>query len=73
MNNKERKNASKFLSLVLRHKPEEIDLILNVEGWANVNELLGKLNANNINMSFEDLKEIVDTNDKKRFLFSNDF
>lgn len=73
MNDKERNNASKFLSLVLRHKPEEIGLILNNEGWANVDELLKKLNANKLNISFEDLKEIVEFNDKKRFVFSNDF
>lgn len=73
MDNKERNNTSKFLSLVLRHKPEEIDLILDIEGWANVGELLEKLNANNRNISFDDLKEIVELNDKKRFMFSNDF
>lgn len=39
------KSMSKFLSLVLRHKPEEIGLMLDENGWANVNELLEKVNA----------------------------
>ena len=34
---------SKFLSLVLRHKPEEIGLVLDENGWANVNDILEKL------------------------------
>ena len=73
MDNKKRNSASKFLSLVLRHKPDEIELVLDNEGWANVGVLLEKLNLNNLNISFEDLKEIVELNDKKRFAFSNDF
>lgn len=73
MDDKERKNASKFLSLVLRHKPEEINLTLDIEGWANVDELLEKLNTNKRVVSFEDLKEIVALNDKSRFVFSADF
>ncbi|MGK4569009.1 RNA 2'-phosphotransferase [Flavobacterium sp. 3HN19-14] len=73
MNSNERNSLSKFLSLVLRHKPREIDLILCDEGWASVKELLEKLNANNKNISFEDLKYIVELNDKKRFIFSDNF
>ena len=68
MNTKKKNKTSKFLSLVLRHKPEEIGLILDSDGWADVNELLQK-----IDISFEDLKEVVNTNDKKRFAFSDDF
>ncbi|HDI2493566.1 TPA: RNA 2'-phosphotransferase [Acinetobacter baumannii] len=33
---------SKYLSFILRHKPEEIGLTLDAEGWANINELLEK-------------------------------
>jgi putative RNA 2'-phosphotransferase len=73
MTDKEKNKTSKFLSLVLRHKPEEIGLILNFEGWVNVNELIEKMIKAEVILTFEDLKEIVDTNDKKRFLFSDDF
>ncbi|NJM80720.1 MAG: RNA 2'-phosphotransferase [Flavobacterium sp.] len=70
---KEKNNISKFLSLVLRHKPEEIGLILDDEGWASVNELIKKINNTGLALAFEDLKEVVETNDKKRFVFSDDF
>ena len=38
---------SKFLSLVLRHKPEEIGLQLDKHGWVRVDELLRKLKKAN--------------------------
>jgi putative RNA 2'-phosphotransferase len=64
---KELVGKSKFISLVLRHKPEEIGLKLDVNGWADVNELLQKGN-----LDLETLKEIVATNEKKRFAFNDD-
>ena len=66
------KNTSKFLSLVLRHKPEEIGLMLDENGWVNVDELLEKVNAKGNSINIELLNEIVGTNDKKRFAFNDD-
>ncbi len=64
---------SKFLSLVLRHNPVLIGLELDVNGWASVTELLGKMKSKGHNISLEDLKYLVETNSKKRFTFSDDF
>lgn len=58
---------SKFLSLILRHKPEEVGLSLDSEGWADVNELVEKSD-----ISLADLKEIVATDNKQRYSFSVD-
>lgn len=66
---KDYKTISKFLSLVLRHQPEKIDLELDINGWANVSDLLEKLP---FNISFDVLKDIVVTNDKQRFSFNQD-
>ena len=33
----------RFISLILRHKPETIDLKLDKNGWANINELIEKI------------------------------
>ncbi len=63
------KNTSKFLSLVLRHKPETIGITLDKNGWADVSELLDKMNDD---ITLEILEEIVKTNDKKRFAFNDD-
>jgi len=64
--------ASRFLSLVLRHNPSKIDLILDEQGWANVNELLERMNQRNFNLDRNDLELIVEKNNKKRFTFSED-
>ena len=69
MNEKRKTKISKFLSLVLRHKPAEISLKLDKNGWANIAELLEKSADRGNSFTFEDLQEIVATNDKKRFAF----
>ena len=66
------KKNSKFLSLVLRHKPETIGLKLDENGWVNVNELITQMSKNGKEISFEELKDIVSTNDKQRFTFNED-
>lgn len=66
------KQISKFLSLVLRHNPGKIGLELDENGWANVDELINKANAHHNQLNVELLKEVVATNDKKRFAFNED-
>ncbi|MBO9633123.1 MAG: RNA 2'-phosphotransferase, partial [Chitinophagaceae bacterium] len=66
------KQISKFLSLVLRHHPEEIGLHLDEHGWASVEELISKLNAREVHVNFVVLEHVVETNDKKRFAFNDD-
>jgi len=66
------KNNSKFLSLVLRHKPETIKIKLDKNGWVEVDELLAKLKQHNKEIPLMELKEIVYFNDKKRFEFNED-
>ncbi len=72
MNEKKIKRISKFLSLILRHNPDKINLELDENGWANVDELLSKSSKGNTRFSMETLEEVVETNDKKRFAFNGD-
>lgn len=72
MNEKEIKRISKFLSLILRHKPEKIGLTLDEKGWANVQELISKSRVKNIVFNEIDLEEAVANNNKKRFTFNAD-
>lgn len=72
MSEQQNKKISKFLSLVLRHKPETINLVLDENGWANVDELITKSTNDFQGFTFEELDEIVQTNDKKRFIFNED-
>ncbi|MCU0321928.1 MAG: RNA 2'-phosphotransferase [Chitinophagaceae bacterium] len=64
------KHLSKFISLVLRHQPETIGLVLNEHGWANVQELIEKINLQGNQLTIELLHEIVDSSDKQRFSFN---
>jgi len=62
---------SKFLSLVLRHKPEVIGIQLDEHGWANVKELIEGIN-NQYDFNMKILEEIVRTDDKQRYSFNDD-
>ncbi len=63
---------SKFLSLILRHRPKLIGIELGAEGWVEVDDLLSKIEASGRKMSRELLNEVVEKNNKKRFAFSED-
>ncbi len=66
------KHISKFLSLVLRHNPDKIGITLDEQGWTDVDILLQKINAQGKKVTMDRLKEVVATNDKKRFAFNED-
>lgn len=67
---KELIRISKFLSLVLRHKPGEIGITLDDGGWVEVEILLAAAQQHGTEITRELLVEVVNTNDKKRFAFS---
>lgn len=50
---------SKFLNLVLRHKPEEIGLQLNKHEWIGVVQLLQKLKKANRKLGHDELIQIA--------------
>lgn len=72
MNEKITKDISKFLSLVLRHAPEKIELQIDENGWITVNELIKQCNKFHKKIDLELLNYVVETNDKKRFAFNDD-
>ncbi|MGN0586230.1 MAG: RNA 2'-phosphotransferase [Oscillospiraceae bacterium] len=66
-------NLSKFISLILRHKPQVIGITLDEHGWADVTELIDGINKSGkftIDMSI--LEEVVRTDSKQRYSFSED-
>lgn len=62
----------KYISLILRHKPELINLKIDEHGWANVDDLLKGINNSGRYISKEILDIIVNTNNKKRYQYNND-
>ncbi|MGD1840362.1 MAG: RNA 2'-phosphotransferase [Thermonemataceae bacterium] len=64
----EEKKISKFLSLVLRHRPEQIDLQLSTGGWVAIPILIAQYNKHKPTpITREILEQVVANNDKKRF------
>ena len=57
--------TSKYLSLILRHKPEAIGITLDEHGWANVDELIAGM-AKTHACNRDILEEIVRTEEKQR-------
>lgn len=76
MDKNELKNRSKFISKVLRHNPEMIDIQLDPQGWVNIDILLAKIAQKGpaylqpLDRSI--LAEVVAENDKQRFAISED-
>ena len=66
------KEISKFLSMVLRHDPSSIGLTLSLNGWADIHELIAKAEIRGKSFSYDELIEVVRTNDKQRFTISAD-
>ena len=64
-------DTSKFISLILRHKPETIGIQLDEHGWANVEELIEGVSKTH-KLDMEMLKRIVAEDEKQRYSFNED-
>ena len=60
---------SKYLAKYLRHAPHELGLTLQPGGWVPVDDLLAAARKHGFLISYDDLLECVETNDKQRFAF----
>ncbi|MCF6274120.1 MAG: RNA 2'-phosphotransferase [Rhodobacteraceae bacterium] len=60
---------SKFLSFVLRHKPDSIGLVLDSEGWAEVSDIIEKAD---MPITQAQIEAAVATSDKQRFALTDD-
>ena len=64
---------SKFLSLVLRHKPSAAGITLDKAGWVSVPDLLAGCAKHGRTITLQMLEQVVAENNKKRFEFRTDF
>ena len=63
--------ASKFLALVLRHRPEAIGLVLDEAGWADIDTLIARA-APHHPLTRALIERAVAENDKQRYAISDD-
>ena len=66
-----KEETSKYISLILRHKPEVIGITVDEHGWANVSELIEGVGRTHP-MNMEILEDIVATDEKQRYSFNED-
>lgn len=64
-------SLSKYISLILRHHPEVADVTLDSHGWAKVTDLIAGISRTR-DISMARLEEIVATDKKGRYSFSED-
>lgn len=57
---------SKFLSYILRHKPEKVGITLSKEGWVSIEDV-----CRNTNITPDELHEIVRLDEKGRYSIEN--
>lgn len=65
-------SASKFLSLLLRHKPEEVGLVLDPDGWAEIDQIVERTSSGKIPLTRSLIEELTRTSEKQRFKISED-
>ncbi len=65
------RDTSKYISLILRHKPETIGISLDEHGWANVDELIRGVSKSHL-LDMETLERIVAEDEKQRYSFNED-
>lgn len=63
---------SRYLSYILRHNPQEANIILDNEGYCCVNTLIENINKNRYNIDLDYLKKIVKEDNKGRYSFNSD-
>ena len=65
--------TSRFISLILRHKPEVIGITLDEHGWADVDDMIAGINqSGKYKIDRDMLDEIVRTDEKQRYSYNED-
>ena len=64
--------VSKCLAKHLRHAPETIGLTLEPGGWVGIVDLLTATADHRFPIAYDELIEVVESNDKQRFAISDD-
>ena len=64
---KKNTEISKFISLILRHKPETIDIKLDENGWCNIDSLIQGMENSGTKINRELLEYIVRNDSKQRY------
>jgi putative RNA 2'-phosphotransferase len=64
-------SVSKYLAKYLRHAPGELGLTLQPGGWVPIDDLLAAAGQKGFSITYDELVECVETNDKQRYSFDD--
>ncbi|MFB0628026.1 RNA 2'-phosphotransferase [Streptomyces sp. AB3(2024)] len=67
MDDKRTVKVSKYVSKHLRHQPDRIGLVLDTQGWVEIDDLLHAAAAHGFRFTRAELDHVVASNDKQRF------
>ncbi|MFG2293160.1 RNA 2'-phosphotransferase [Streptomyces sp. NPDC048603] len=67
MDEKRTVKVSKYVSKHLRHQPERIGLVLDPQGWVEIDDLLRAAGNHGFHFTRAELDHVVAANDKQRF------
>jgi putative RNA 2'-phosphotransferase len=67
--NRDDGRLGRFISLVLRHDPSAAGVVLDEQGWVDVQELLAGINLHGYRIDIDALERIVWANSKQRYSF----
>ncbi len=72
MNNANERKLSRYISLILRHKPETIGITLDRNGWADVEKLIDGIKKSGYYIDKDILETIVRQDEKQRYSFNEE-
>jgi putative RNA 2'-phosphotransferase len=72
MDKKRLVKVSKYLSRHLRHSPERLGITLEPGGWVRIDVLLRACALRSFQLTEDELREVVERNDKQRFSFDEE-
>jgi len=61
------RSLSKFMSLILRHQPEQFGLTLDSRGFISISSLVEAMQTRKSWITEEDIRRIAETSEKQRF------
>lgn len=70
----DKRKLSQYLSYILRHKPEDIGITLDTNGYVKCADLIKAINDNGkYHITLNILKDIVETDNKQRYSFKDGY
>ena len=65
--NKRLTRVSKYLTFILKHDPKSISLVLDSDGFADIDELVRKANVAGKAITTDQVRQVIEQNEENRY------